>query len=1591
MKITKLQKGLASWVLLAGGILLLPVAQAQVYLPGIPGSLAPAADVDPDLYNTFTDSGSSRRAESQIGCGDCFGGFRHRFSSPSVETRGSSPWLVFDWQIKAALPKDLEDIEDFLTVQEEGTLANLLDQSRLNLYFNTEAFGPATGNAAADWGPGCIAETGPVLQAIAMLTPNGLAYSGQADNMQLLANNTVAITEIAFPGVRPFFGQLTIPHDSYALMLTISCPIRSADKPAQIAFQGTMMEETAQRLAANGSSGDLDIQRAASIPANNLWYYPLDGAPAIIDAELGAGGEQAYLDLTFSAPVAVSPPDGAGVFDGAIHLAGMSDPDTGAPTVTSATLTVSGVTYLSTTLLRLHLDADLREISADLQEISEDTTPNFIFIIPPEEGIQGLDGDRLHTGDDWRLAVFFDHEAPYITEAVVTEESRSIVITFSEPVQFGLEFDDSNASSTSSVFPAPSTADFVLVRRSSTGSFIDEFSPAGVMFAESPLLASSGITTLTLEMPTDRKYLPSETVDVRIAERLKDPAHPSLASVFDFVDDDVNFKDSKFGAGPSNFPRTAAPAQVSGLQLRGREYTLVASVPEGPVATGDPSTLTFTLTGSKPLVPGDTVRVSFVTPTGFGEAPESITFDANSTETEVIWTPDRTALDASGQPSVFTVDVEPSIEATGPISVELNAESTARFVFERTFRVAVLLVEPEPDSHDIDIRGVGAKTITLGLTDTGAQLVPGDSTLSLVFELENTDGELLQSEIGISVSSEDTGSVTVYPSQSTLRVVLTPEKSTATFAIAVTDPALAATDLLLVAENIPSSVSFVYEGTDDVCGNRSDCVATVSAAGGRPFTLDFQSASGEFIDVLQLTSGQSTSVMLVFGMSPGDTLNEDESVEVELALADTTEPRVTVSMMLVTFDSNSTTSKVELGVSGDAPSGTFLLQIMRTTVTQGAENERMLIDLPTSEWPVLAAEVRPVVDFIPDLDDDSNIADGFVDAVDSLVPGAIATTVTEAGRPYILVPGIGVETIINVAALLGDNFSPSLGVCVASVMRGGSAPTAPPSAGCDFLSGSLAEDPNIPVSPYRNVLFWVGLSAAGTVATDAGGAPIQVGEPQVVYVAPPVGFKTSFWVYDSTNPDAILPLGIGVGSTNIPDSIALALDLPVADDEAPRVVSFSTNESEYDASVLAGTLTESTEIRITEVEGVAFIAFLDGTGRPSDDGLVRLVEDEKLFSLGNDRVTLVPQASLPTSDMEGRDDGPFLANTPKTIVFEAGSDVTIYRYSSETRAFEPLGQASSVASVTIEASTGRVVIETLPKGATLTELTYLTYPSTSSSIFEIVVSLASTEVVVDPADGTTSIEVVTRTRNIRTFAVDSFPLSKGAGAFTDGARTVTLVRTLASNDEIEGGPYATHSGGGSSVFAEADLFPALPGMVGEVFDYVVKGGPPLESGRTGSPLEGGRAAVTIEFADGQEVDGLAYHVYQRQSDEGWGWAPFVVDDANRIYSAPKPCPALSASREAVVPEPGRVYAWELAHEGLGTDHRCVLVEFSDGGMNDADQTANAFAYSTGAFASSGSLRGRGGGAVALVWLLALTLIVLLAGAGNRRRRATRAD
>ena len=217
-----------------------------------------------------------------------------------------------------------------------------------------------------------------------------------------------------------------------------------------------------------------------------------------------------------------------------ISMAGMADFNTGEPNSDAVELTVSQVTRLSATVLRLHLEGNLATLA---EELSPTDAPYFVFIDPPLAGVEGQQGQALHSGDDWRLAVFFDHAAPYIQTAEVTVGSQSIEIAFNKPVQFGIEFDEAlNTVSTASAGfspPAPEADDFLIVHRRENGS-VEQFSPVEVETSQS---LGGGITELTLVMPIDREYLPSETADVRIARRLKDPTHPSLASVFDFVNE----------------------------------------------------------------------------------------------------------------------------------------------------------------------------------------------------------------------------------------------------------------------------------------------------------------------------------------------------------------------------------------------------------------------------------------------------------------------------------------------------------------------------------------------------------------------------------------------------------------------------------------------------------------------------------------------------------------------------------------------------------------------------------------------------------------------------------------------------------------------------------------------------------------------------------------------------------------------------------------------------------------------------------------------------------------------------------------------
>ena len=514
----------------------LSVAQAQVFLPGEPaaGAQNPSVDMDPDIFNTFTDSGGAARSDSQFNCTSdpmrpCHGGLLTRFANPSIDGDGN---LVFDWQVKAAQPPETS-VANFLTNRQR---ANLLGRLRLSFFINTGAFGSGSGNTAADWGPGCAVIEGAPIEELS-LEGGTVAYAtvGDLDDiLQLQLANEQSVTQ------RSDFSlleRIVIPHDQYLQMARISCPVTNSSQPAKVAFSGLMMGEASQRIAtAAGQSAALDIQRYAPIADNNLWYYPLDGSPAIVNAELGAASPGlAYLDLTFSEPVVLS---GTDVFNGAVEMGGMQSTVAAVvePPVGPVALTIDRVVHLSSTVVRVHLSDDLQTVAEGLSA----TSPYFVFVTPPATGIVDADTNNpLHSGDDWRLAVFFDHQAPRIEEAEVTANSESIELAFSEPVQFGVQFTGNPpvvSTYTTNAIPSPLPEDFRIVLRGADGAAIDEFSPATVSTSED---GSGGFTSLTLEMPPspanpDGEYFATQTVDLRIAERLKDLTHPSLASVFYF-------------------------------------------------------------------------------------------------------------------------------------------------------------------------------------------------------------------------------------------------------------------------------------------------------------------------------------------------------------------------------------------------------------------------------------------------------------------------------------------------------------------------------------------------------------------------------------------------------------------------------------------------------------------------------------------------------------------------------------------------------------------------------------------------------------------------------------------------------------------------------------------------------------------------------------------------------------------------------------------------------------------------------------------------------------------------------------------------
>lgn len=1600
----------AAAALFASSVAALPTVQAQVYLPGVSGAQDPPTDVDPDIFRTFSDAGESRRSASQFNCAgeragsDCYGIFFHRLANPGVDRDVVPPRLIFDWQVRAGQPPQTGIPRDIDT----GTPGNFLQAVRLNLHFDPAVIGlpgAVPGTRPGFWGPGCVAVPGDVLTGRGDAGSDSITegYASQADGLQLVATDNEARATVLqrsdFSGGARLY---VIPHDRYVHMMRIHCPVQEdqegqpVGQPANIAFQAPMIGDTGQATDVTGAS-----LRYASVASNNLWYYPLDGAPAIVDAELGhAGPEHAYLDLTFS--TAVTTRDGtwsAEIFNqdpGGTAPVSMGVAESTTPADNTA-LTVRRVIPLSADVLRLYFDEDLHAVAAGLGD------PNPVVLIDPPEGIfsEAEPQAPLHTGTAWRLRVFFDYAAPYIKRAEVGPESRFIDVLFSEQVQFNVFFDEvdgvpraTTRVNTESVLPPPEPEDFVIVHYRNDGT-VDRFNPSDVHIpgqtsSPSPLLESS----LRLVMPEEGEYAPGETVDIRLAERVKNLNHPGLGAAFDRVDEDVKFKSSKFATAQnrrvSNYPRAAAPAQVGSLPLRGREYRIVAvndALPD-KVKTGDGVELTFRLEGP-PLESDDFIEATLGVrgDAAFaGERAGVIRFRRSGHERTVVWFPNRNALDEPPRRESEPVSVYPrSIMVNGPVEVlEGTSSATALIRIVRAVRVAAY-----PAHHEVRINPV---QVDIGLSEYGAGLSEEES-LTVSLGLHSWMG-------GQSIPVDENAGVVLLPDDESpagdgspmMEVTLAETTPRISLYLLVTDDALASTSLHLVA--LPSSLEAVYQtaanyrGMDEGCASNFDedanvaagCIATVRAAGGRSFSLSFELESGGPARLLTLRSGQSRQVHLVFRMLGGDMLNSDESVRVTTGFS----PGVfgaTASRTDFTFNRANASPEsggrlpVTLGVPQDAPAGMLRFMVQASSVTEGAPNRRMLVNLPESGRPDVAIDVRPSLTFIApgppeDTGDESDLPEDFRDVVNDLFPGSVPVVFPPrrfgSTLVHVLVPGIGAETPVDATAFLRGSFSPSLGVC-ASALRAGEEATvesvmqAP--GDCELLSASLAAMPTVVLPPYRSVLYWVGVDAEGRIAEDFSGALMQEGTPIAVYVAPPVGFISSYWKYN----DLAVEVPLGAGVADLFEELVIELEVQAGEDagEDTPILDFINGRASYPVPpvLLPDIGGVSTSLQITRVNDVAFSRNVAPVF--SDDEEAReVIEDHTLFSLGNDSLTLSPQA-YPLPDVSV-DDGAFLSSSTKRIVAGPGGgySVTVYRYSSEEDAFVEMTAELSlppvtglVVSITHTAQNAAVRIESDVPARDVT----LPYPVSDTAIFEIVFSISGSS---------------TKIRTFRVVAPNPCP----------DVDCVTLVGSVdgvsvENGDVFEMGPYAYNDDEEAGrepegVLADPSWFRELSGAA-DRYDFVVKG------------LPGGLAVVSVSLEEAVERRSI-YHVYQQQGVNNWGWAPFVVNDYNRVFSAPEPCPAPSASRQPFMPPAGAGYAWQLADEGIDAGDGCLLLEIRDGGMNDADQTENAIAYQTGTVALPVEVPpiiirggGRGGGSMDLPWLLLLFLAMLLAARVRR--------
>ena len=573
------------------------ISVSQIYLPSANVGRSPPTAFDPDILRTITDERAGDTFRRPRNCGTNCNGIIHirlgnaQIVLPESQETPSSPSLMFDYQIRVGQDATPDH-------------QNYLQSLGIYIVYGLKAFGE-------DWFTNnhCTAEKD---SDFTRKTGVGVAARQTIGDLgDSLVGGNLFNAGLGLDG--PDENSFVFPYDSEEQMsskvMTVKCRIRERRAPANVAVQGRTIDQNQQ----------YNQVQYVPVAENNLWYYPLDGNPAIIDVEASGGGDHFYIDVTFSEGVANRNRGAVGVNEFADAVTFV--PRTAAyDDARSSTLTLARVTRpggdavkAGDRVIRLQFTEYPSTEVATLVDDGVITDPNILLSVEPPAGVifASDDGMPMHRGEEWWVRAWYDHRAPRITTAEVDDGNAYVDVTFKPAVKFEVMFNDENQASMTST-RKPEREDFVIRHwhyddpddPDDPNDPFTDYPPAMIQdFAGTEIIATPemGLTELRLVLPKEIRgnYKAGDTLDIRTAQRQKNVEYPSLASVFIYGDSNLGApddgknaefrKNGKFATkvGNTNFPRTAAFAQVGSLPLnRTLEVTFESDDEEDLVIDG---------------------------------------------------------------------------------------------------------------------------------------------------------------------------------------------------------------------------------------------------------------------------------------------------------------------------------------------------------------------------------------------------------------------------------------------------------------------------------------------------------------------------------------------------------------------------------------------------------------------------------------------------------------------------------------------------------------------------------------------------------------------------------------------------------------------------------------------------------------------------------------------------------------------------------------------------------------------------------------------------------------------------------------------